>query len=354
MLEIFRIWLRRYFSDPQAVLLMILLILSFTVVLTMGGMLMPLLAALAIAYLLEALVQVLQGWRLPRMMAVVLVYVLFIAALAFIVLGLIPLLSRQLSQFVQELPQMINNGQQLLLRLPELYPQFITEAQVSEAITGIRNAITGLGQNMLSLSLASIPTLITVLVYLILGPLLVFFFLKDKTVLIVWTTRFLPNKRSLLTEVWREMDQQMGNYIRGKFYEILIVGVATWVTFSLMGMAYASLLAVLVGLSVIVPYIGATVVTLPVALVGYFQWGLTADFGWIMLAYGIIQALDGNLLVPLLFSETVNLHPVAIITSVLVFGGLWGIWGVFFAIPLATLVKAILNAWPRSAATSGT
>ena len=64
-----------------------------------------------------------------------------------------------------------------------------------------------------------------------------------------------------------------------------------------------------------------------------------------MLAYGIIQALDGNLLVPLLFSEAVNLHPVTIIIAVILFGGLWGFWGVFFAIPLATLVKAVLNAW---------
>jgi putative permease len=65
-----------------------------------------------------------------------------------------------------------------------------------------------------------------------------------------------------------------------------------------------------------------------------------------MLAYGVIQALDGNVLVPLLFSEAVNLHPVAIIVAVLFFGGLWGVWGVFFAIPLATLVKAVLYAWP--------
>jgi putative permease len=64
-----------------------------------------------------------------------------------------------------------------------------------------------------------------------------------------------------------------------------------------------------------------------------------------MLAYGIIQALDGNIIVPLLFSEAVNLHPVTIIIAVIFFGGLWGFWGVFFAIPLATLVKAVINAW---------
>ena len=64
------------------------------------------------------------------------------------------------------------------------------------------------------------------------------------------------------------------------------------------------------------------------------------------MAYLVIQALDGNLLVPLLFGEVVSLHPVAIIVAILVFGGLWGFWGVFFAIPLATLVNAILRAWP--------
>ena len=113
------------------------------------------------------------------------------------------------------------------------------------------------------------------------------------------------------------------------------------------GLNYAALLALLVGLSVVVPYIGAVVVTVPVALIGLFQWGWGDQFIWMIVVYGIIQALDGNVLVPLLFSEAVNLHPVAIICAVLLFGGLWGFWGVFFAIPLATLFKAVLYAWPR-------
>ena len=90
------------------------------------------------------------------------------------------------------------------------------------------------------------------------------------------------------------------------------------------------LLAVIVGLSVLIPYIGAVMVTIPVAIIAYFQWGLTSEFAWLLAAYGIIQALDGNVLVPLLFSEVVNLHPVAIILAILVFGGLWGFWGIFW------------------------
>ena len=113
-------------------------------------------------------------------------------------------------------------------------------------------------------------------------------------------------------------------------------------------MQYAALLATIVGFSVLIPYIGAAVVTLPVAIVAFFQFGWSWDFAYVIIAYGVIQALDGNVLVPLLFSEVVNLHPVAIIIAVLVFGGLWGFWGVFFAIPLATVVNAILRAWPDS------
>jgi len=150
--------------------------------------------------------------------------------------------------------------------------------------------------------------------------------------------------------VWLEMDRQIGNYVRGKFAEIIIVGAVTFVVFALMGLKYAMLLAVLVGLSVIVPYIGALVVTVPVILIAFFQWGWSGDFAYIMLSYAVIQALDGYVLVPLLFSEVVNLHPIAIIVAILMFGGIWGFWGVFFAIPLATLVKVLITVWPRTGA----
>ena len=176
-----------------------------------------------------------------------------------------------------------------------------------------------------------------------------FFFLKDRETLVNWMLGFLPRKRRILSHVWHEMDGQIANYVRGKAIEILLVGGSTFIAFILLDMNYAVLLAVLVGLSVVVPYIGATVVTLPVAAVAYVQFGWGGDFALVMIVYGIIQFIDGNILVPLLFSEAVNLHPVAIITAILLFGGLWGLWGVFFAIPLATLIKAVINAWPRQA-----
>jgi putative permease len=348
MFDIISIWYRRYFSHPQAVLLVLLLAISAIVILYFGHMLAPALAAAVMAYLLEGAVNQLEQRGVPRLLAVTIVFTGFLAVLVFLLLGLMPILSRQITNFVQELPRMINEGRGLLLQLPEMYPNVVTAPQIDNVINAIRSGISGLGQSVLSISLASIPAIVTLLIYLVLGPVLVFFFLKDKAQLVGWFTAFLPPDRGVLERVWSEMDDQIGNYVRGKVYEIFIVGSVTYTAFSFLGLSYAPLLGVIVGLSVIVPYLGAAVVTLPVALAAYLQLGWGNDFVWIMVTYAIVQALDGNLLVPLLFSDVVNLHPVAIIISVLVFGGLWGFWGVFFAIPLATLVKSLLNAWPRA------
>ncbi|HDR1358166.1 TPA: AI-2E family transporter, partial [Pasteurella multocida] len=160
--------------------------------------------------------------------------------------------------------------------------------------------------------------------------------------------RFLPRNRTLASSVWKEMQQQIANYIRGKLFEIIIVTAVTYAIFIFFNLNYSLLLAVAVGLSVLVPYIGAVLVTIPIALVAVAQFGITPTFWYIITAYVISQILDGNLLVPFLFSEAVNLHPLTIIIAVLIFGGLWGFWGVFFAIPLATLVKAVVNAWPST------
>lgn len=343
-------WFQRFFNDPQAVILTVMLVVVTSVILFMGQDLAPVLASLVIAYLLEGVVQLLQRrMRLPRLLAVLVVFMLFLTFVLFVLLGLLPLASRQLTQLVQQLPNMIVKGQNLLLSLPVLYPEFITEAQVLEVIAAMKAELANLGQNVLSWSLAAGMGFITITIYLVLVPLLVFFFLKDKSLIIDWLHSFLPHDHTLAQQVWREVDRQMGNYVRGKFLEVLVVWVATFIAFAYMELQFAMLLALMVGLSVIVPYIGAVVVTIPVALVAFFQWGWGSEFLWLMGVYLIVQGLDGNVLVPLLFSEVVDLHPIAIIVAVLVFGGLWGFWGIFFAIPLATVVQSILKAWPRQA-----
>ena len=344
MLEFISAWYKRYFTDPQAALLVVLLLVSSLTIYFMGQMLTPLIAAIVIAYLLEGPVSKLER-RVSRLIAVIAIYNLFLLFMVFLVLFLLPILSRQASQFFQEVPNMISRGQELLMRLSREYPEIISENSIKDIIFSLSGDISAVGQSVLSVSFSSIPLIV---IYLVLVPLMIFFFMKDKVLILDWMSRFLPTDRHLVTHLWEEMDAQIGNYIRGKVYEIIIVGVAAYIVFKLFGLNYASLLAIVVGLSVLIPYIGAATVTIPVALVGFFQWGLGPDFTWLMVAYFILQFLDGNVLVPILFSDAVNIHAVAIIAAILVFGGLWGFWGVFFAIPLATLVKALINVWPTA------
>ena len=348
MFKVLQSWVHRYFSDEQAVVLAVLLVVGFGVILTLGGMLAPVLTGLILAFLMQGLVNALERLRLPQVVAVWLVFALFMSMLGLFMLVLMPLLWQQLSNLFNELPRMLGEWQSLFLLLPERYPTLITDAQVLQLIEAVRGEVGKFGQWALSFSLSSLPMLVSIMIYLVLVPILVFFFLKDRELIGAWFRGYLPSERALITRVAEEMNKQIANYIRGKVIEILICGVVTYIAFVALGLNYAALLALFVGLSVVVPYIGAVVVTVPVALIGLFQWGLGDQFIYLMVVYGIIQALDGNVLVPLLFSEAANLHPVAIICAVLLFGGMWGFWGVFFAIPLATLFKAVIDAWPRS------
>ncbi len=344
-------WFKRNFADPQIVFLGLILLLSTGVILGLGDILAPVLASAVIAYLLEDVAVWLDRRHVPRWLSASLAFVLFALCLTVVLFGLLPLLSRQVTQLIQQLPNMISLGQQSLMTLPERYPDIISSAQIQQLLELIRQEVASLGQEVVTLSLASVSGILTLMVYLVLMPLLVFFFLKDKPKIVGWFSRFMPEERRLAIHVWTEVDKQITNYTYGKFWEILIIWAVSFIVFISFGLPYAMLLAVLVGLSVLIPFLGATLVTIPVLLVAWVEWGWGPEFIWLAVSYFIIQILDGNVLAPVLLSEAVNLHPVAIIVAILVFGGLLGFWGVFFAIPLATLIHAIFNAWPQPVAT---
>jgi putative permease len=346
MIEYIKNWYQRHFSDPQVIILALILIGLLACVILLGDILAPVIAAVVLAYVLEGPVTRLVRLKVPRTLAVSLVLLVFVVLCFFAFFGIIPLLTRQLTQLVRELPNMLAQGQAYLLLLPERYPTLFSEQQIQSLMNTLRNELLLIGQEFLSVSLTKVVTVFSFLVYVVVVPILVFFGLKDKAMIQAWFERFLPRKRDLSIQVWRQVNDKIGSYIRGKIIEIGIIWLITYVTFEVMGLHYEMLLSFLVGISVIIPYVGAILVTFPVAIIAYFQWSIGVEFWYLLGAYLVIQILDGNVLVPILFSEVVNLHPVAIIVSILFFGGIWGVWGVFFAIPLATLIDTVINAWP--------
>lgn len=340
-------WINRYFSHEEAIYLVLMLVAAFVVLFVLGGVLAPVLAGLVIAFLLHGLVRRLMLWHLSERAAVYLTFTLFVGAMIAFLGFVVPLVWQQLRAMMNALPEVIGRLREIGRDLADSFPELITQTQIDQWVGTAASQVGALSGNVLEALVANVPSLVAFLIYVVLMPISVFFFLKDRESLTSWFVSMLPPHRPMLEEVGHEMNRQIASYVRGKAVEILISGGVTYLVFSLLGLNYSALLGLIVGLSVLIPFIGAAVVTLPIAVVAVIQFGWSWDLGWVLVAHAVIQLLDGYVLVPLLFSEANDLHPITIIVAILVFGGLWGFWGIFFAIPLATLVKAIYNAWPR-------
>lgn len=341
-------WVNRYFSRPDAIFLIAAILVLSLVLYTLAGALAPVLTGLILAFLLQGLVGRLERFGSPRLLAIIVAMIILIGTVSTAVLLVVPLLWQQAADLLALAPSLIGMLRDALSSLSEAFPEFITEEQIRGVVNESSKELGNLSAFLLESAFSQVFSLFGLLIYLVLVPISVFFLLKDKELLMTHMNSLLPKDRPLLDTVGSEMNAQLGNYVRGKVIEILLVGTVTFVTFLFFGLNYAALLGVLVGISVLIPFIGAAIVTLPVFMIAVLQFGWSFDLAWVMLAYGVIQFLDGNVLVPLLFSEAVDLHPITIIVAILAFGGLWGVWGVFFAIPLATLIKAIYVAWPRA------
>ena len=350
MLEEINNLFRKIFSNEETLVFAILLIVAFLILFFLGNILTPFLISIIFAYLLVGMQKRLEDYGLNSSIALILTYSFFLLLGIALMVWLGPLVYQQLESLVLEIPKWVNALMIFVQNVPEKYPDLVSSDQITAFLQSLSGQITEISQNFLKASIAGIQNTVTIAINLILLPILVFFFLFDRESIISDFLNILPRERAMLKKVWVEMDGQLSNYARGKAIEIVIVGSAAAIIFMYFGLEYIALLSVLVGFSVLIPFLGAFIVTLPVAAVGLLQFGLSFDFWLLMGAYLVLQILDGYLLVPILFSDAVKLHPVVIMLAVFVFGGMFGFWGVFFAIPIATLIKAIWNSWPENLA----
>ena len=348
MLEEINNLFRKIFSSEETLVFALLLTGAFLTLFFFGNILTPFLVSIIFAYLLVGMQKRLEEYGLNSTLALILTYSFFLLLGVALMVWLVPLVYQQLQSLILEIPKWVNSFMIFVQNIPEKYPDLISSDQITTFLQSLSGQITAISEDFLKASIAGIQNTVTIAINLVLLPILVFFFLFDRESIISGFLSVLPNKRAMLKNVWVEMDDQLSNYARGKAIEIVIVGLVAAVIFMYFDLQYVALLSVLVGFSVLIPFLGAFIVTLPVAVLGLLQFGLTFDFWLLMGLYVILQMLDGYLLVPILFSDAVKLHPVIIMLAVFIFGGMFGFWGIFFAIPIATLIKAIWNSWPEN------
>ena len=346
MIDHFKNIFRRIFSNEETVVFFIIIISTLILFSFFIEVLTPFIISIIVAYLLVGLQKKIETYGVTPRISTIIAFSIFIIVGAAMFTWLIPLLYVQLQSFVLDIPRLFNEFLNFVSTIPAAFPDLVNSDQISVFFQAVSSELSSITQNIVKSSISGIQSTITVLLYIILFPILVYFFLFDRKNIIEGCLRIIPGDRAMLSQVWSEMDVQLSNYVRGKVLEIFIVGVAAAILFASFGLNYGALLAVLVGLSVLIPYVGAFSITIPIVIIGLLQFGLGTQFYLLIGLYLLLQFLDGNLLVPIIFSEAVKLHPIVIILAVFMFGSIFGFWGVFFSIPLATFIKAVWNAWP--------
>ena len=337
---------KRIFSNEETIIFSLIILTTLIIFSFFIEVLTPFIISIIVAYLLVGLQKKIESYNISESLANVLAFSIFIVVGAAMFTWLIPLLYVQLQLFVMDIPRLFNDFMNFISTMPATFPDLVNSDQISVFFQAVSSELTSITQNLVKSSISGIQSTITVLLYIILFPILVYFFMFDRKNIIEGCLKIIPGDRAMLSQVWSEMDIQLSNYVRGKVLEIFIVGVTAAILFASFGLNYGALLAVLVGLSVLIPFVGAFSVTIPIVIIGLLQFGLGTEFYLLVGLYLLLQFIDGNLLVPIIFSEAVKLHPIIIILAVFIFGSMFGFWGVFFSIPLATFIKAVWNAWP--------
>ena len=301
MIKYLKQWYDANFTDPNQVSLALILIFSIFITYILIQTISPILVAIVLAYMLEGLVQnLMKTTNIMRNISVIIVFFIFLVVSILTLFMLIPLLLDQLTLFVKSLPEIFDKSKNLILGMYDKN-EYIPKDYIDKIFLGLQGETSKLGNSIFAFSLASAGGLFAIIVYTILVPIMIFFMLFDKESINGWIAKFFPQKLELTQKAYTELNLKIGNYIRCKFIEIVIVWIASFILFVLLDLNYSLLLSFLCGVSVIIPYVGMIAVTIPIILVSYFQWGIAPEFWYVLIGHLLIQAIDGNVVVPILF-----------------------------------------------------
>ncbi len=240
----------------------------------------------------------------------------------------------------------LSKFQKIKSKLPESYQNIITVDQIKDAVHYLEVQTKGFLSHIVKNQLAPLfMDTISFLVYLVIVPIFAFYMLKDKDRLLKLAGHYLSPYEEV-SKFWQEIRRLISEYLNGNLIHIIIVTSINAIALWLLGLNYALLLGIGVGLSVLIPYVGMIVVTIPIAVIGFMQFGLSSDLMWLFGIYVAIQLIDAYVITPMLFSEKLDMDAFSILVAIFVFGGIWGFWGIVLAIPLATFVKTVFNFWP--------
>lgn len=305
----------------------------------MREILTPFIIALIISYVLNPVVSLLGARKVPRTVAVLTIYAVFITSATVVLMNVIPMLIKQLAELNQHMPEVAFQAQSVvdnfngLKFLPDSVREGINQS-LAKLENGISLAIAGY--------LGGIGSTINTMFLVFIIPFVAFYILKDFQLIEKAALAIVPRAhRKEIVSMLVDIDTALGNYIRGQFTVCMIVGLMAYIGYWLIGIPYALLLACVVAVFNIIPYLGPFLGAAPALIVAStVSWKMVL---LVILVNTTCQILEGNVISPQVVGRSLQMHPLVIIFALLAGGEIAGIAGLILAVPFFAVMKVILQ-----------
>lgn len=307
------------------------------------------LSAFVIAYLLDPLVSRMERSGVSRLTGIIILYIVLGLLSVFILIYLVPLITIRWESLVKNIPMYLQKMKELITsqkgRMLDSSPAAGEMVWLLDSFSGNLDKITGkLGSGLYS----AVSRVAFNIFNLVLAPILVFFMLYYKHEIIEGIKIWLPpGKREYILTFGREVNDSIGGYIRGQLIVSVIVAVFSTIALFYLDVDYALLNGIFAGLASILPFIGVILATIPPLFFAYIEFQSGVVLVKVIAVFAVIYFLEGYLVKPLVFKESMNLNPLMTIVVVMAFGEMMGFWGIILAIPIAAAIKIFMVHWRR-------
>jgi predicted PurR-regulated permease PerM len=328
---------------------------------TTGSVLAPFVLAVALAYMLDPLVDRLEARRIPRVLAIALLALPALVVAALLLFVGIPAAFHQLTQVAGEAPVLFQRLAAWLDGLPErlllMDLPLLDEAELAARLRAVdsaavmaflevrREALAGWAWRSVMGMGRGVGAFLTMAGYVVLTPVLTFYLLRDWDRLTAAAADLLPEPRkdALLTLV-REYDRLLGRYLRGQITVAVCMGLITGAGLAFLSFPHAAMLGLLVALFNVVPFLGLVLSLVPAVFLALVSGSVGASLLKVAVVYGVAQVLESSVVSPRIVGDSVGLHPVWVLLALAVGGFYFGFVGLLISVPVAVGVK-LLAVW---------
>lgn len=325
-------------------LILLSIVVAIVAIYILSPVLTPFLISAILAYLGNPLVNKLTKLNIPRLVSVIIIFIGLFLMITLIFLILIPLIQKQIEEFVRILPDISNWFQNSLSSFSNYFSiEGLNVENFKQTLTDNflkANAVAAwLARNVLASGYALIQWSIN----LILIPVVTFYLLRDWNILLANIKDLLPRSiEPTIVKLASECNEVLGAFLKGQFLVMICLGIIYAIGLTLIGLKIGVIIGLVAGLLSIVPYLGFIVGLGTSLIAALVQYGTLWSITLVLIVFLIGQALEGMILTPLLVGNRVGLHPVAVIFAIMAGGSLFGFFGILLAVPMASVIMVLL------------